>query len=503
MLKNLNYANWLYFIGTKENPTQIFVYGLSVPTQCPIEYSLNMEDKGAIKAGTHLYLFRSVKRLNTIFVDNNIDLEKIYSNDKHKLPCREILNIINKQHFIQKSESCPVKHGMQSPINSLVNINCFYSTEFFEKNFNNQQIIEILKKLSEDTNQNFYGIYARRIGCYEIVEAQSWAEKSCPFYIEYNKEEKQYYFIKQNEFIEDLHVLFRRYYSKDEKVFEKLIFIPKEQLKFSLNTTSDDDLGFEYAVYNMDGELLHEDYAIFLKKLSFISTINGGFRKIKDKFSNIDNKLETLSLNSERISVIKSPDIDEKISFLQDAHKNLLNIITENQVSEKEGQWFQKSKNLLSDIVNYLNSLHTQTSEIIIIDPYADDDTLHLAIRLKTSKIKIISSSKSLPKQNLFNNITRIKFLKKQLNDANFYTDNIKYHFINKNFHDRFIMFKTDKHLEVYCLPNSLNAMLKNDDFLVLRLNGNVKFQAVSHINQLNSLCNDKNLLENLKDDTD
>lgn len=498
MLKNLNYANWLYFIGTKENPTQTFVYGLSVPTKCPIEYSLNMEDKGAINAGTHLYLFRSVKRLNAIFVDNNIDLEKIYSNDKHKLPCREILNIINKQHFIQKSESCPVKHGMQSPINSLVNINCFYSTEFLETNFNNQQIVEILKKLSEDTNQNFYGLYAKRIGCYEIVEAQSWAEKSCPFYIEYNKDEKQYYFIKQNDFKEDLYVLFRRYYSKDEKVFEKLIFIPKEKLKLSLNTTSDDDLGFEYAVYNINGELLHEDYAIFLKKLSFIGTINGGFRKIKDKFSKIDNKLETLSLDSESISVIKSLDIDEKISYLQEAHENLLNIITENQVSEKEGQWFQKSKNLLSDIVNYLNSLHTQTSEIIIIDPYADDDTLSLAIRLKTSKIKIISSSKSLRKQNLFNNITRIKFLKKQLNDANFYIDNVKYHFINKNFHDRFIMFKTDKNLEVYCLPNSLNAMLKNDDFLVLRLNGKVKSQAISHINQINSLCNDKNLLENL-----
>ena len=120
MLKNLNYANWLYFIGTKENPTQIFVYGLSVPTNCPIEYSLNMEDKGAIKAGTHLYLFRSVKRLDAVLVDNNINLEKIYSDDKHKLPCREILNIITKQHFIQKSESCPVKHGIQSPINSLV-----------------------------------------------------------------------------------------------------------------------------------------------------------------------------------------------------------------------------------------------------------------------------------------------------------------------------------------------------------------------------------------------
>ena len=335
------------------------------------------------------------------------------------------------------------------------------------------------------------------------MEAQSWAEKSCPFYIEYNKDEKQYYFIKQNDFIENLHVLFRRYYSKDEKVFEKLIFIPKEQLKFSLNTASDDDLGFEYAVYNMDGELLHEDYVIFLKSLSFNVFINGGSRKIKDKFSKIDNKLETLSLASESISVMKSPDIDEKISFLQEAHEHLLNIITENQVSDKEGRWFQMSKNLLSDIVDYLNSLHIQTSEIIIIDPYADDDTLHLAIRLKTSKIKIISSSKSLPKQYLFNNIRRIIFLKKQLNDANFYTGNVKYHFINKNFHDRFILFKTDNDIEIYCLPNSLNAMLKNDDFLVLRLNGKVKFQAISHINQLNSLCNDKNLLENLKDDTD
>ena len=64
---------------------------------------------------------------------------------------------------------------------------------------------------------------------------------------------------------------------------------------------------------------------------------------------------------------MKSPDIDEKISFLQEAHEHLLNIITENQVSDKEGRWFQMSKNLLSDIVDYLNSLHIQTSEIIII----------------------------------------------------------------------------------------------------------------------------------------
>lgn len=499
MIENLNYANWLYFIGTKENPTQTFVYGLSAPTKCQIEYSLNLEDKGAIKPGTHLYLFRSVKQLNDIFVDNNIDLEKIYSDDKHILPNRKFLNFIKQQHFIQKYESCPVKHGIQSPVNSLTSIDCLYNTEFFELNFNNQEIIQLLQKLSEDTNQDFYGNYSRRIGCFEIIKAQPWIEKMCPFYVEYNKEDEQYYFVKEEGFKEDLTILFQRFHSRDEKVFEKLIFIPKEHLKFSLNTTYDDDLGFAFAVYNVNGELLHEDYVIFIKSLSFNTCINGGSRQIKDKFSNKDNKLETIPLNSERISTIKFPNIDNEIYFLQEAHECLLNIINEDKVSEKEGRWFQKSKNLLSDIVMYLNSLHKQNSEIIIVDPYADEDILHLAIRLRTSEIKIISSNKSLPKQNLFNNMTRVKLLKNQLNDANFYTDKIKYYFINKNFHDRFILFKTDKDIEVYCLPNSLNAILKNDDFLVLRLNGKVKYQAISHINKLNSLCDDKNLLENIQ----
>jgi len=152
MSKNLNYANWLYFIGTKENPTQIFIYGLSIPTKCPIEYSLNIEDKGFVKPGMHLYLLRSVKRINEIIIGNNIDLAKIYSDDKHIFPNRQFLNFITHQHFVQKYESCPVQHGIQSPIDSLVNLNCYYSKEFFEADFNNEKIIHILQKLSEDTN---------------------------------------------------------------------------------------------------------------------------------------------------------------------------------------------------------------------------------------------------------------------------------------------------------------------------------------------------------------
>lgn len=503
MSRSLNYANWLYFIGTKENPTQIFIYGLSVPTKCPIEYSLNMEDKGSVKPGMHLYLFKSVKRMSDIIVENKIDLAKIYSDDKHILPNRQFVNFINQQHFVQKYETCPLKHGIQSPIDSLVNLTCYYSKEFFEIDFNNEDIIQVLQKLSEDTNQDFYGDYSRRLGCFEVVKTLPWAESMCPFYIEYDKEEKQYYFVKEDDFNEDLMVSFKRYYSKDEKVFDKLIFIPKEQQKVSLNSSFDDDLGFEYSVYNINGELLNEDYVIFLKNISIKNFINMGTRTIKDKFSKRDDKLKSIPLSNEMISVVTSSDIDKEIYSLKEFHENLLSLINENKISEKEGKWFIKSENLLSDIVDYLNSLHTQNSEIIIIDPYADDDTVHLAIRLKTLKIKIISSCKSLPKQALINNTERIKLIKGQLNNMNYNTDTIKYHFINKNFHDRFIMFKKGKEIEIYCLPNSLNAMLKNDDFLILRLNGKVKHQALLHINQLNSLCNDKNLLENLKNDID
>lgn len=503
MSKDLNYANWLYFIGTKENSTQTFIYGLSIPTKCPIEYSLNIEDKGSIKPGTHLYLFRSVKRIKEIIIDNNIDLAKIYSDDKYILPNRQFLNFINQQHFIQKHDSCIVKHDIQSPIESLVNLNCYYSKEFFETELSTQEIFNLLQKLAKETNQDFYGNYSRRIGCYEILETQPWSESMCPFYIEYDKEEKQYSFVKEDDFNEDLMVSFKRYYSKDEKVFDKLIFIPKEQQKVSLNSSFDDDLGFEYSVYNINGELLNEDYVIFLKTISIKNFINMGTRTIKDKFSKRDDKLKSIPLSNEMISVVTSPDIDKEIYSLKEFHENLLSLINENKISEKEGKWFIKSENLLSDIVDYLNSLHTQNSEIIIIDPYADDDTVHLAIRLKTSKIKIISSCKSLPKQALINNTERIKLIKGQLNNMNYNTDTIKYHFINKIFHDRFIMFKKGKEIEIYCLPNSLNAMLKNDDFLTLRLNGKVKQQALLHINQLNSLCNDKNLLENLKNDID
>jgi len=280
-----------------------------------------------------------------------------------------------------------------------------------------------------------------------------------------------------------------------------LIFIPKERQKVSLNSTFDDDLGFEYSVYNTNGELLHEDYVIFIKRLSFNVVFNGGSKKVEDKFSKKDSKLTNIPLRSERVSVVTPRDIDNEIYCLKEIHENLLRLINENKISEKEGKWFIKSENLLSDIIDYLNSQHTQDAEIIIIDPYADDDTVHLAIRLKTSKIKIISSCKSLPKQAFDTNTERIKLIKRQLNNMSYNTDTIKYYFINKIFHDRFIMFKNGKEIEIYCLPNSLNAMLKNDDFLILRLNGKVKQQAILHINQLNSLCNDKNLLENLKND--
>lgn len=486
------HANWLYFIGTKQNPTETFVYGLSLSTKCDIEYSLNMEDKGSIEPGKHLYLFRSVKIVSAFIENDNIDLTKFYSDEKHALPNRQFIDFVQSKQFIQKHESCSLEQEVESPIHSLVNMTSYYTKEFFELNLDAETQINLLKKLSEDSNQPFYGNYAKRIGCLEIAETQKWAEKNLPFYIDYDKDKKQYSFVKTGDFDEDVHLVFKHYHSMKEKAYERLVFIPQGSSNVPLDTIVDDDWGYKYSIYNKNGDLLHEDCSVFIKQISLNGLMLGSSIKIQDKFSKRDQNLGEISTSSEFNTVVKNRDIDKEIEYLNTCHDTLSKLVDDNKVSDKEGRWFDKSEDLIGDIINHLNSLHRQSSQIIIADPWADEDMPLLAIRLKTSNIKIISTKKA--------NINKIKKIKEQLQNIGGRT---QYHFINKEFHDRFIMFKTGDETEVYCLPNSINAMLKNDDFLILRLNGKVKLQAISHINQLHGLCNDGNLLENLKDAAD
>ena len=98
------YATWLYFVGTKKDPTKFFIYGLSIPTKCPIEYSLKQEDLGSITDGLRLYVFRAVKQIAIPIPPDVIDLSLFYDTLEYHI--KHILTPLYCEKFIQKKESC-------------------------------------------------------------------------------------------------------------------------------------------------------------------------------------------------------------------------------------------------------------------------------------------------------------------------------------------------------------------------------------------------------------
>lgn len=111
------YANWIYFLGTNQNPTEIFVYGLSLPTLQTDEFSLNPLKIGEKIGEKRLFLFKSVKNVGKFLNDKQIDLSQFYAKD-----IRKNLSVIYEHSFIQSHEMCALDKEVESPINSLVNI---------------------------------------------------------------------------------------------------------------------------------------------------------------------------------------------------------------------------------------------------------------------------------------------------------------------------------------------------------------------------------------------
>ena len=70
-------ANWLYFLGTKNNKCEHFIYGISLPTANKARYNLNHR-LGKID-NKHLYVFESIT--NDIdkpdLINNSINLNLI------------------------------------------------------------------------------------------------------------------------------------------------------------------------------------------------------------------------------------------------------------------------------------------------------------------------------------------------------------------------------------------------------------------------------------------
>lgn len=494
-------ATWLYFLGTKKNPTELFIYGLSLPTSCGKEYSLHEVNKGEIFAGKSLFEFRAVKNVVEDNYDESIDLNSFYENKDNKI--NHDIRVLQKKSFIQKKETGIPSNEIESPIDSLVNITTYYTDSINFLPMEKDGCICLAKKLEECTNQPFYGNYACRLGCLEIASVQPWAESKKPFSVEYDENTKGYYFIKDEEMNIDLHIVIKIYHSKAEKIYEQLAFIPKDCLRYDFSFCPDDEWAFKYSLYNSSGELIDEDSRDFIRDLNFSMLATGPSIPIEDDFSKRDPRLNSITRNHVNSSYMSLHVIQKEIAELDYTHRIFSELINGDKIAESRGRWFPKKQDRLGDVANYLEKYSWGAHEIIIVDPYADSEIVNLALRLSSPTITVIASSRARYKEDIDQNKLKIQKLKETIKNTRNLQNTTHYHFLNKNFHDRFILFKNKDGQEIYCLSNSINSILKNDDYLVIQLLGKVKLAALEHVEKLKAECNQSNLLGEITDESE
>lgn len=481
-------AVWLCFLGDKKNKTETFLYGLSIPTKCPKAYSLEPEQSSALFDDKRLFVYKATNEESFNFSDK-IELKK-YCKESNITPLR----IVDKNHFIQSCESTKTFENIESPIDSLVNVETYYTEAALNYNFTEEQLIKILQEMDKYLNQGFWGNYASRIGCFDVVETNEWAETHKPFGINIDKEKKQFFFYREKSFKQGVYVVLKEFSSDSEKSYEKMIFINKNQKSYFFDFPIEKINSIDFSIYSKKGDLLDRDHISFITSIGFHHTVIGTSIPVKDEFSERDKKLSEISTcirTSDQISIKKSNKEIQKINhFYSDVRKIV------HSYEEDQGRWFKKSSHNLSDIIFYFQKKHFNPEKVVIIDPYADKDSFLFLIRIDAKQKIVISSTKSkLDKKTLEKNKNNIVKAMNMPYLKDTYHNNPEYYFIKKEFHDRFIIFEEGNNKTVYCLPNSINAMLKNDPFLIIRLSGDLRSEALNHYDELLRLCNKNTLL--------
>ena len=490
----LKRANFLYFLGTKDNQTEIFVYGLSIPTMSKEAYSLNIEKIKNV--GTKfLYRFRAVTEIDDDCIkDQSINLN-LFSD---KIVNRH-LNYFYKRKYLQGSDPCKLEKMMPSPILSCCEIDCYFSDEFLLANLPDSDVLEILKLLKQTSNVPFYGIYFNRLGCFDFAYAYEWSEKEPPFQIKVKK--NKLYFYKDKSISSDVILSLKMLASSTEKSLDKLFFIESDDEWTEILHDYDDDIGYEYSVYTKDGKLLHNENIVWINNKGFTLTTVIENKKVilNDNYSKKDSNANIVVLKSISKSTTFSPNVNHKLINFNKYMENVSNLISHDKKNEFAGQWFSKSKNhTISDVINYLNRIisYCNAKEIIIIDPYLDEDIINLCARINCSiDISVISSKKCI----LEDSLDKVRRSKEIIENLGLPASKLKYFILSRKFHDRFIMLKNSSNkIYLYCLPNSVNAILKKNDFLFIRLEGKLFLEGVAYVNSLMAECKTSSLLENM-----
>lgn len=491
-------ANWLYFLGTKNNKCEFFIYGISLPTSNKTRYNLNNR-LGKI-GDRHLYVFESITEdISIPDLRNNFIGLNLYHDD-----VKETIPIIHKNKYIQSYE--PEHIRIESPIRQTVYVNSYYSDRFYNINNgmfleedNRNLLLKLLAELDKDSGQNFIKNYSQRLGCFEYIDAMPWAETDVPFSIYTSKELPNKYTIKRNnKYLQKILYVHLIVYSKQNDVLLdecKIFNLGLDELEF--DTAVSNDTKYKYSVFNTDGKLIYKDSNHWMLGISLQMNMVSDTVQINSK-----NHFKTISAYTP-IKPIEIQYPDNKI--IQNINSNI-NIIDniKNKKDNKilpEQKWFDKNQDIIQEIIDFIKTHLKYNSEILIIDPFISPESLELLMHINNTSVKISIIScwnnndpDSNNKSSTQENIKKTKELIKKFASTSFPIGNLTWHNLGKeNFHDRFIYIVNSKEDKLFMLSNSINNLLGKYNIIISELTGTTKGNAIKYITNIKDNCTDTN----------
>ncbi len=493
-------ANWLYFLGTKNNKYEHFIYGISLPTSNVNQY--NLSNRLGKIGNKRLYVFESITKDIDIpdLKNNSIDLN-LYHKD-----VKEIISIVHKNKYIQSYE--PEHIRIASPIGQTVYVNCYYSNTFYNidngmflEEENREILLTLLAELDKDSNQNFIENYSQRLGCFEYINAMPWAETAAPFSIYTSGNMPNKYTLKRdNKYLQEVLYVHLIVYSKQNNVLlDEFKIFNKGFAELEFDTEVINDTKYKYSVFNADGKLIYKDSNHWMLGISIQMNMISDTVQINSK-----NGVKTISAYTPMQPIeINYPDnkiiqnISSNIKIIDDIKSNKNN----NDNILPEQKWFDKNENLVQDIINFFKKYLKYNSEILIVDPFISPKSLELLMNINNTSIKISIIScweNNDPdlnnKSSTEENIKKTRELIKKFAKTSFPIGNLVWHNLGKkNFHDRFIYIVNSHENKLFMLSNSINNLLGKYNIAISELTGTTKNQAIKYITTIKTKCTNAN----------
>lgn len=362
--------------------------------------------------------------------------------------------------------------------------------------------LALLDTLRDEVGLDFLGNYAGLLGAFEIYNMPTRSEEAEPLYgFSLRGPEKipstptkrdSLVFRRRPDFAQEHHILALRLYSGDYLIHDRLYQLKPNELQLGPITASEHFNRKAYALYDLDGNIIHsEDHTFMDMMTSRISlggtTVNLEGDKISDQAKGIDQKVARQIKNVHVTSradksVLAFADIERARIHMRE-QKNYVKSIKK---SDGNSAWFKDgTQESIESLIYLLKIINNPASrKIVIADPFFDStafEALMPRIALRNLPVTVLTSLTQRIDRNTHLPVDDWQILKttaEGIKHAIHCTASIcnaqgESEAEDRVFHDRYLMRYGDENdISIYMLSNSLNVRSRNFPFCIARLDG-------------------------------